>query len=65
MRIYGEEGSIKLMWNYASGEGFILIDGSFEDLPDVTKLDMLKDWIAELQEEYDDQRQFAFGDDDA
>ena len=65
MRTHGEESPIKLMWNYISGEGFILIDSAFEDLPDVTKLDMLKDWITELQEEYDEQREFAFGDDDA
>ena len=67
MRVNGDKAPIELMWNSVSGEGFILLGSEFETLDDVTKLDMLRDWITELQEEYDEQREFAFegGGDDA
>lgn len=62
MRVTGEKAPIQLMWNDSSGEGFILFDPSFQTLPDVTKLDMLQDFIAELQTEYEEQMEMAFED---
>ena len=35
-------------------EGNVIISSLFFDLDDISKLDALKDWIAELQEAYDD-----------
>ena len=35
-------------------EGSVLIHSRFFDLDDISKLDALKDWIAELQEAYNE-----------
>ena len=63
-RMTGESAPLKLMWNDNVGEGWLLIDTDFNHLHDVTKLDMLRDFIHALQQEYDEQRDLAFGDDD-
>lgn len=61
-RMTGQNAPIKLMWNNSMGEGWLLIDAEFNDLHDVTKLDMLKDFIHALKEEYQEQLDLAFGD---
>ena len=63
-RMTGESAPIKLMWNDSIGDGWVLFETEFHDWPDVTKLDMLRDFIHALQQEYDEQRDLAFGDDD-
>ena len=57
----GSQAPIQLMWNDSMGDGWLLIDTSFYGLDDVTQLDMLKDFINALQEEYDEQRELIFG----
>jgi hypothetical protein len=63
-RMTGNQAPIKLMWNDSMGDGWILFETEFNDWHDVTKLDMLRDFIHALQQEYDEQLAIAFGDDD-
>lgn len=62
MRITGNEAPIKLMWNNQIGDGWILFSEEFHTLPDITKLDMLKDFIHELEKEYSEQLDIVFED---
>lgn len=62
MRITGTEAPIKLMWNNQIGDGWVLFNEEFHSLHDVTKLDMLKDFIHELEKEYSEQLDIAFED---
>lgn len=59
-RIYGKEAPIKLMWNNNIGEGMVMFEDEYEDLHDVTRLDMLRDFIDSLQQEYEEQVELAF-----
>jgi len=63
-RMTGNQAPIKLMWNNSVGDGWVLFETEFHDWPDVTKLDMLQDFITELEQEYKEQLDLAFGDDD-
>lgn len=63
-RMTGNQAPIKLMWNDSMGDGWVLFETEFNDWHDVTKLDMLRDFIHALQQEYDEQLAIAFGDDD-
>ena len=60
-RMTGEQAPIKLMWNDNLGEGWLLFTTEFNDWADVTKLDMLRDFIAALEQEYAEQLDLAFG----
>jgi len=62
MRITGNEAPIKLMWNNQIGDGWVLFNEEFHNLPDVTKLDMLQDFIHELEKEYSEQLDIVFED---
>ena len=62
MRITGNEAPIKLMWNNQIGDGWILFIEEFHTLPDITKLDMLQDFIHELEKEYSEQLDIVFED---
>lgn len=53
-RVMGSEAPIKLFWNDICGEGFVMFNEDFYNYHWVTRADMLKDIIAELQEEYDE-----------
>lgn len=56
----GNEAPIKLMWNNSIGEGWILLSNEFYDLDDVTMLDMLKDFQAQLTKLYDETLEEVF-----
>jgi len=56
----GSEAPIKLMWNNNVGEGWILLSDEFNNLDDVTMLDMLQDFQAQLQALYDETLEEVF-----
>ena len=56
----GSEAPIKLMWNTSMGEGWILLNEEFHNLDDVTMLDMLQDFQAQLQNLYDETLEEVF-----
>jgi len=56
----GSEAPIKLMWNNNVGEGWILLSDEFYNLDDVTMLDMLQDFQAQLTTLYDETLEEAF-----
>lgn len=59
-RMYGSQAPIKLIWNNCVGEGIVLFEDEYEYLQDVTRLDMLRDFIDSLQQEYEEQIALAF-----
>jgi len=59
-RICGSQAPIKLIWNDSVGEGIVMFETEYDNLHDVTRLDMLRDFIDSLQAEYDDQLELAF-----
>ena len=60
-RMTGEQAPIKLMWDDSVGDGWVLFATEFNDWHDVTKLDMLRDFITALEQEYQEQLDLAFG----
>jgi len=56
----GSEAPIKLMWNNTVGEGWILLSDEFHSLDDVTMLDMLKAFQAQLTTLYDETLEEVF-----
>ena len=49
------EIAIELIADFDSGEGSISIRQEFEQENTLMKLDLLKDWIAQIQTEYDNE----------
>ena len=58
----GNEAPIKLMWNNSIGEGWVLLSNEFDELDDVTMLDMLKDFQAQLTKLYEETLEEVFPD---
>jgi hypothetical protein len=59
-RKIGTAAPIQLMWNCNMGDGWLLFDNEWMDWDDVSKLDMLQDCIALLQDEYNETLELAF-----